>query len=252
MKRLRGIEFKEGNFLVRTLSGDELLESYRLRHKIFAETLKWVPTTSDQREMDLYDLWGTTVGLLRDDGKLMGMARLLPSSGQFMLEKDLCALLPAGYAIRKKPDTAEITRLAIDPEIHDKGLSNRVLLTVLKGIYQWAVENNIRYYYLEVEQRFLRVLRALGFPCEQIGEAMALPPAEAPSVAALYDMVRFDEENRRRRPEFLKWMTTVELPTGVVVSDRTLCACEDGALPAFGSNQPWDKVVPAKREPAAA
>lgn len=252
MKRLKGIEFKEGNFVVKTLSGDELPQSYRLRHKIFAETLKWVPTTSDQRELDLYDLWGITVGLLRDDGNLMGMARLLPSSGQFMLEKDLAALLPAGYAIRKNPDTAEITRLAIDPEIHDKGLSTKILLTVLKGIYQWAVENDIRYYYLEVEQRFLRVLRALGFPCEQIGEALALPPAEAPSVAALYDMLRFDEENRRKRPEFLRWITTVELPTGVVVSDRTLCAGKDGAVPAFCSDQLWDKVVPAEQEPAAA
>jgi acyl homoserine lactone synthase len=252
MKRLKGIEFKEGNSLIRTLSGDELLQSYRLRHKVFAETLKWVPTTSDQREMDLFDLWGTTVGLLRDDGKLIGMARLLPSSGQFMLEKDLCALLPAGYTIRKNPDTAEITRLAIDPEIYDKGLSTRILLTVLKGIYQWAVENNIRYYYLEVEQRFLRILRALGFPCEQIGEAIALPPAEAPSVAALYDMVRFDEENKRKRPEFLRWMTTVELPTGLVVSDRTLGACGDGVLPVLSSNQPWDKVVSAEKEPAAA
>ena len=37
------------------------------------------------------------------------------------------------------------------------------MMGMLKGIYQWAVENEIRYYYLEVEQRFLRALRMLDF-----------------------------------------------------------------------------------------
>lgn len=220
MQGTRSIGFKEGHLMVKTLSGDELVRSYRLRHKVFAESLKWVPTTEDGQEMDVYDLWGVTIGLLRDDGALLGMARILPSSGLFMLEKDLRALLPAGHTIRKHPDTAEITRLAIDPAIRDKGMSAKVMLAVLKGIYQWAVENDVRYYYLEVEHRFLRVLRALGFPCEPLGEPVALPPAGASSVAALYDMVRFDTENAVRRPEFLRWMTTIETEAGTVLTGR--------------------------------
>lgn len=95
------------------------------------------------------------------------------------------------------------------------------MLGVLKGIYQWAVENEIRYYYLEVEHRFLRALRMLGFPCEPIGPVVNLPPAEVGVVAAIYDMVRFDEVNMLKRQAFLEWISTLTTSTGTVVTGRT-------------------------------
>ncbi|HSF68624.1 MAG TPA: GNAT family N-acetyltransferase [Nitrospiraceae bacterium] len=221
MRNLKDIEFCENELVVKTLQGKELAQSYRLRHKVFAESLKWVPETDDGQEMDLYDLWGVTVGLVRNDGAVVGVARLIPSSGQFMLENEFGALLPAGYQIRKTSDTAEITRLTVDPEIRDRGLSYRLMLALLKGIYQWAVENGIRYYYLEVEHRFFRTLRALGFPCEMIGKPVVLPPAGASSVAALYDMVRFDEENAIHKPQLLKWISSFKTLQGEMVMGRT-------------------------------
>jgi acyl homoserine lactone synthase len=221
MRRVKDIEFSENGFLVKTLHGEQLAQSYRLRHKVFAESLKWVPETDDRQEVDLYDLWGTTVGLVRNDGAVVGVARILPSSGQFMLEKEFGALLPTGYHVRKTSDTAEITRLAVDPEVRDRGLSSKMMLALLKGVYQWAVENDIRYYYLEVEHRFFRSLRALGFPCEMIGEPVVLPPAGASSVAALYDMVRFDEENAIKKPQLLNWMSSIETLQGEMIVGRT-------------------------------
>jgi acyl homoserine lactone synthase len=229
----RGIAFYEEDFLVKALEGEaEWMKAYRLRHKVFAETLHWVPPTEDGQEMDMYDLWGVTVGLLDPDGTLLGMARLLPPSGKFMLEKEFATLLPSEYRIRKERDTAEITRLAVNPDIRDAKLSTRIMLGVLKGIYQWAVENNIRYYYLEVEQRFLRALRMLGFPCEPIGPVVKLPPAGASAVAALYDMARFDEENMQKRPGFLDWISKIKVPTGELVSGRTFSSSR--ALVAAG------------------
>lgn len=216
------IKFYEGEFLVKTLKEEaELQQAYRLRHRVFAETLQWVPPTDDGKEMDMYDLWGVTVGLFGPNGALLGMARLLPSAGKFMLENEFGALLPEDYAIRKERDTAEITRLAVNPDIRDPKLSTKIMLGLLKGIYQWAVENEIRYYYLEVEHRFLRALRMLGFPCEPIGPVVQLPPAGVGAVAALYDMARFDYENMEKRPELLEWISTVRMPMGEVVSGRT-------------------------------
>ena len=82
-----GVEFYEGDLVVKTLSTrDELEKAYRLRHKVFAETLRWVSPTEDGQEMDMYDLWGTTIGLVSHDETLLGLARLLPASGEFMLE----------------------------------------------------------------------------------------------------------------------------------------------------------------------
>lgn len=220
MSEVRDIAFMEDEFLVKTLRGEELKKSYQLRHKVFAESLKWVPVSADREEVDIYDLWGSTIGLLHPDGTLLGMARLIPSSGQFMLEDEFGALLPRNYAIRKERDTAEITRLTVSPDIQDPKLSTRIMLTVLKGVYQWAVENEVRYYYLEVEQRFLRALRMLGFPCEPIGPVVKLPPAGASAVAASYDMCCFDERNAEKKPDLLRWISTIETTYGTVVSGR--------------------------------
>jgi acyl homoserine lactone synthase len=218
----RGIVFCEGEFLIKTLeTKEELTQAYRLRHRVFAENLRWVPQTEDGQEMDMYDLWAVTVGVFGRDGVLLGMARLLPSTGEFMLGNEFGALLPRDYVLRKEQDTAEITRLAVNPDIGDSKLSNQVMLGVLKGIYQWAVENKIRYYYLEVEHRFLRALRMLGFPCQPIGPVVKLPPAGAEAVAALYDMARFDNENMEKRPSFLQWISTIRTTTGQTITGRT-------------------------------
>lgn len=215
------IAFQEEGLLVKTMTEEEeLSQAYALRHRVFAEKLGWVPQSEDRQEMDMYDLWGINIGVLSPDGTLLGMARLLPSSGKFMLESEFGALLPPEYVVRKERDTAEITRLTVDPDIHDAKYSTQILLGVLKGIYQWAVENEVRYYYLEVEHRFLRALRMLGFPCEPVGPVVKLPPAGASAVAALYDMARFDKVNAYNKPEFLEWISTITMPTGEIVSGR--------------------------------
>lgn len=234
MSGMRDIAFREDEFLIKTLRGEDLKKSYRLRHNVFAESLKWVPASEDCEEVDMYDLWGSTVGLLHPDGTLLGMARLIPSSGRFMLENEFGALLPRDYVIRKERDTAEITRLAVNPEIRDPKLSTRIMLAVLKGIYQWAVENEVRYYYLEVEQRFLRALRMFGFPCEPVGPPVKLPPAGATAVAAFYDMLCFDERNAQKRPDFLRWISTIETTDGTVVSGRSSALIAAARLDAAG------------------
>lgn len=213
-----GIEFHEGDLVVKTLStSDELAKAYRLRHKVFAETLRWVSPTADGQEMDMYDLWGTSIGLVRPDEQLLGLVRILPASGEFMLERDLRVLLPQGHVIRKERDTAEITRLALDPAIKDKGLSSRLMLTLIKGIYQWALLHDVRYFYLEVEHRFFHVLHVLGIPCDPLGLPVALPPAGALSVAATMDIVQCENILTQKRPQLMKWMATMVTAEGTVV-----------------------------------
>jgi N-acyl-L-homoserine lactone synthetase len=225
----REVAFYEGEFLVKTLEGKaELTQAYRLRHRVFAETLRWVPPTEDGEEMDMYDLWGSSIGLVDRGGKLHGLARLLPASGPFMLEKDLRLLLPQDHVIRKEPDTAEITRLAIDPDIKDKGLSARLMLTLIKGIYHWAMEHGVRYLYLEVDHRFFRVLNAMGIPSDPLGPPVALPPAGTLSIAAMMDIVRCEEILGRKRPQVMEWMSAITTRQGDIVKRTTAQCMEAG------------------------
>jgi acyl homoserine lactone synthase len=203
------IGFREGRYTIATLvTEDERRAGYRLRHKVFAEMLQWVPCREDGMETDDYDADGISLGIFNDSAQLVAVVRLLPPSGRFMLEQEFRSFLSPDHRIRKTPDTTEITRLTVDPDSGDKGLYAGLMRLLLKAIYQWCLANEVRYCYLEVEQQLFRILRALGFPCERIGPLVQLPPAQAMSLAAFLDLDRFRTE--RRRPAFVDWITLRE------------------------------------------
>ncbi|SPP63776.1 acyl-homoserine-lactone synthase [Nitrospira lenta] len=207
LEEVRAIEFSDGGLLVKTLTSDEeLRESYRLRHRVFAERLKWVPESSDRLEVDSYDPYSSTVGLFDEEQCLRGVFRMVSAAHPFMLEHEFRPCLLPGCEIRKEADTVEITRLALDPSLMDKGLSIRYMQVLYKGVYQWCLQNEARFLYMVVEKRFLRVLRGMGFTCDPISPAVSLPPAEALSIAAVLDWNRFEETCPQKQPEFFRWI----------------------------------------------
>ena len=214
----RQITFCEGEFLVKVLeSEEELRQSYHLRHRVFAEKLKWVPEMNDRLESDVYDAWSTSIGLFSHQ-RLLGMVRMTPAPFPFMLESEFSGCLVGSRHVRKELDTAEITRLAVDPSIADWGLSARLMRTIFKGMYHWTLANNIRYTYLVVESRLLRVVRRIGWPCHAIGAPVALPPADVLSVGALLDLDEFRSAAAAERPEMLEWLMTTESATANIAT----------------------------------
>ena len=211
LEKSRPIEFREEGLLVKTLLDEQDLHaSYHLRHQVFAERLQWVPKNDDGLEVDAYDVFATPVGLFDDDQKLRGVFRMISSPHPFMIESEFRPCLLPNCEIRKEHDTVEITRLALDPTLTDKGLSIRLMQILFKGVYQWSMQNEVRYLYMVVEKRFLRVLRGMGFPCEAISPAVSLPPAEALSIAAVLDWKQFHETCPQTRPSFFQWMNAVD------------------------------------------
>jgi acyl homoserine lactone synthase len=127
-----------------------------------------------------------------------------------MIESEFRPCLLPNCEIRKERDTVEITRLALDPTLTDKGLSIRLMQVLFKGVYQWSMQNDVRYLYMVVEKRFLRVLRGMGFSCEAISPAVSLPPAEALSIAAVLDWKLFHETCPQKQPAFFQWMNALD------------------------------------------
>lgn len=211
MAENRRIEFWEGNMLIKTLSGEEdLRAAYRLRHQVFADRLRWVGRSPEEFEVDAYDTFATSVGIFDGDHHLVGVFRMINSEFPFMLESEFRACLLPHCRIRKASDTAEITRLAIDPAQIDKGLSTRLMQVLFKAVYQWSIHNDIRYLYMVVEKRFLRGLRGMGFPCEAVSPAVALPPAEALSIAAVLDWGQFHDTCSVKQPGYYRWMNSAD------------------------------------------
>lgn len=205
----KGVAFYEGEFLVKTLeTREELTQAYRLRHRVFAERLKWVPERADRLEADVYDAWSASIGVFADETRLLGLVRMTHGPLPFMLESEFSACLAGSHHVRKETDTAEITRLAVDPEITDRGLSARLMKIIFKSMYQWCLRNDVRYTYMVVEHRLLRVVQRMGWPCRAIGEPLALPPAEVLSMGALLDLDEFRSQASTYRPAMLDWLTT--------------------------------------------
>ena len=208
-RAVHNIGFTEGDFLIKTIeTRDEMVQAYQLRHRVFAERLKWVPERADRLEADAYDAWSTSIGVFNNGKELLGLVRMTHAPVPFMLESEFSACLVGRHHVRKETDTAEITRLAIDPEIADRGLSARLMKTVFKGMYQWCLQHEVRYTYMVVEHRLLKVVQRMGWPCRAIGEAVALPPAHVLSIGGLLDLNEFRLQAEIARPGMLEWLTT--------------------------------------------
>ena len=79
---------------------------------------------------------------------------------------------------------------------------------IFKGMYQWCLLHDVRYTYMVVEHRLLRVVQRMGWPCHAIGEPVALPPAEVLSIGGLLDLDEFRLQASACRPSMLEWLTT--------------------------------------------
>jgi acyl homoserine lactone synthase len=203
--------FFEREHLVKTLEEEsEWRQAYGLRHRVFAEKLHWVPETPDRVESDVYDAWSSTIGVFSRDGRILGLVRLTRAPAPFVLESEFSACLVGAHQVRKEMDTAEITRLAVDPGVKDRGQSTRVMQAAIKGAYLWCLARDVRYAYIVVEERMFRGLRLMGWPCQAIGEPVALPPAQAVSIAALIDLEEFRHVYGVKHPERLRWYSTMD------------------------------------------
>jgi acyl homoserine lactone synthase len=208
----RSLHYHEQGYCIRTIENDEeRRQAYRLRHLVFCEGLCWVSENPNGLDIDKYDERATSLGIFSDQcgSRLVATLRLLPPDKPFMLEEEFADLLPPGLALRKERDTTEITRFATLQGIGENE-SHTLSLLLYKAWYQWSVQNSVRYVYLEVESRYARKLRMMGFPTSQLGPSRRLPPACADSVALLLDWEEFRATNSSKRPEFLEWISKAQ------------------------------------------
>ena len=165
-----------------------------------------------------------------------------------MMESEFRPCLLPNCEIRKERDTAEITRLALDPTLTEKGLSGRLMLILIKGVYQWSRQNDVPYMYMVVEKRFLRVIRGIGLSCEAISPAVSLPPAGALSIAAVFDWKQSHETCPHKQPSFFQWMNAVDGSTsfeksGFLVRDPGEQFAESGVAQIRRQDQqPLDEI----------
>jgi len=209
--------FIEENFSIQEIEKkQDQLKAYRLRHSVYCDFLHWVEPSPDGLEIDRYDVFSTTLGVLTKAGDLLGVIRIIQSDHLFMMEKEFRNLVSSDHRIRKECDTAEITRLTTLVPLHLTVTNQRrVSLLLYKGVYHWSLLNGVRYLYFVVEERFFRVLKRVGFPCLAIGPVTTLRDG-VQAVATILDWEVFRSETGIYRPDFLDWIANLNQGTPTV------------------------------------
>ncbi|EKO40660.1 MAG: N-acyl-L-homoserine lactone synthetase [Solidesulfovibrio magneticus str. Maddingley MBC34] len=192
----------------RVLQARDVTAAYGLRHEVFAKELRWVPQSDDGLEHDVYDAHAKHFGVFRDR-KMLSCLRLVSPEHRYMLEKEFRSLVSPDHDIRKAPDTREVSRLCVS--FDERGTKVRTSIGVIsvsmllyRQVYQWCIPNKVRYLYLVVEYKVLRLLKMFGFPCVLVGEPTRMPDGVT-AAAAIMDWREFEAKNLLARPELVDW-----------------------------------------------
>lgn len=141
----------------------ELTACARLRADVYVWEKKWIPQSRLVEGLEFDEDDARSVHLLASRrGEPVGTARLiLPRAGQPLpVEAMLAEQLTSGRA------GGEVSRLAVAR--HARG-DSAVMMVLVRGLYETAVEHDIDDFYALVEKPFHRHLMWLGFPFRPVG-----------------------------------------------------------------------------------
>jgi len=208
-------------------------QAFRIRHRLFAETLHWVPEVASGLEIDAYDTCTEMIGVLNPDGRVLGQVRVHEASVPYMIEREFASVLGASPIPFKGRDTAELTRFGVLPEARAQVVQTPFgafdLFTLLfKGAYIWSRTHGVHTLYGVTDRRVFRLLHLRGLPFEAMA-APRLMPDGVTAVAIRLDWARFEELNRKQKPDLLAWFHADDR-----TQDQLPCFSEAGPV-----SMPW-------------
>ncbi len=153
---------------------------FRLRYRLFVEKFKWQVAHSDGKEIDEFDaLPGCTHFILSDEAGIAGSARLLPSTGPYLVEKYFPTAISG--PLPHDREHWEISRATVELQGW-KGREFQRTVAVQRelfaAIYEWCLERDIPYLFGVADTRFRAVTAAFSLPREPMGPIIKLPDCE--------------------------------------------------------------------------
>ena len=148
---------------------------FRLRHAVFKERLRWDVTSHEGMESDDYDNLDPVYMVFPNGSQVDGCWRLLPTTGPYML-KDVFPELLCGEPAPRDPQIWEISRFAAAPKLKQDRRDtylNSATVQMVRRIYDFGVENNIKSYVTVTSVAMERLLTRLGLPMQRLGDGKA-------------------------------------------------------------------------------
>jgi acyl-homoserine lactone synthase len=179
----------------RHLYAKEIEEHFRIRHRIYVEERRWMALERpDGREVDQFDTEDAVYLLAIERGKVVGGTRLVPTLGPHLMA-DVFPFLANVRGIQRGPDTMEWTRIFVVPE--HRGRDSKILHTVLAGMFEYCLRNEISTITVVMETWWLPRFLELGWEVKPLGL-----PAVIEGMNCVGTMITVDEAAYRRTLAF--------------------------------------------------
>ena len=151
----------------------------RYRYKVFVETLGWELDTDGELELDQFDRADTVYVVARDNaGQVNGFARLLPTTGAYLLG-DIFPQLLNGQPVPCAPDVWELSRFAaVDFTKQTTSalgqMSSEIAVGLLQEAIACAAAHGARRLITVSPIGIERLLRKAGFHAHRAGPPMVV------------------------------------------------------------------------------
>jgi len=184
-----------------------LLDSYRLRAKVFCQELKWVGKSNTRVEIDEFDRVSEHLGIINPVGNIVGTIRFTSNDNAWMMEKYFPELLPENFDRMKGKHSVEVSRMAVSQSarvIHNTD-GRGIAELLYKGIFNYCESRSISYIYIVVSTTVLRHLKMHRMPAQTIGPKVIMPDG-VEAVAAVIDWTKLFQSANARDKVFLDWL----------------------------------------------
>lgn len=201
-----------GEYVIKSFhSPDELRLAFSLRHRVFAESLRWVPIAEDGCEIDAYDMLAVHFGVFDRQKNLLAYVRLLTADKTFMIEEEFRCVIGEEYLLRKDRDTCELTRFCVAPAARNHAVTSEygifsITALLFKGVYHYCLNRDIRFIYGVTDRAIYKFLKMKGYPYKMVGKPRRMPDGVL-AIAVVLDWRDFESMNSEIRPKLLDWYT---------------------------------------------
>lgn len=148
---------------------DQLDEFHRLRNDIYVVERGWTGLRSvDGREYDQFDDGRSTYVLAIEDDRVIGGARLRPTTLPHMLE-EVCPQLAEVRGIPRGPNIIEWTRVFVIKERREGRYDGRAIGEIFAGVVEYCERIGARQVQFVFETRWLQRFSEIGWKLRPLG-----------------------------------------------------------------------------------
>lgn len=154
-----------------------LSQSFKVRYKVFVETLKWdLPCQDSGVEIDQYDTDSTYYILkISTENKVIGGQRFCAMEGSFMLKDIFSNLVEESHHafLKDRKDYFEFSRFFICPLFKEKATkqeTHRLFCELMIGAQEFGILMNLKGFVAVTEEKLRTIYRGLGMEGTLLGK----------------------------------------------------------------------------------